>query len=255
MNNYFDSIGLIIAIIVAIILCGVAIYINLPKEEYVTIVYNGTAPDDWVLPKGVTDIDYMVVAGGPARNVADIGDRIVSNDDIIFMNMTVGVGGGGASSPPGPNDATSVSEDRISFRVPLDCKNPFIYAAGGGHKLPGDIVSVAHCDDKNIIYEEIMGEDGFSTYWRKVNSPDVSDVSPPGTNDPTNVSEDKISLPDCGKSYMTLIVPAFRGYKPVPGELISYAECWDTGIIYEEIMSDDGISTYWKKSELNNKFT
>jgi hypothetical protein len=34
---------------------------NVPQT---TIVFNGTAPVDWVKPKGISDINYTVISGG-----------------------------------------------------------------------------------------------------------------------------------------------------------------------------------------------
>ena len=145
---------------VAVFLCMtglicVVVYINLPSNDEPTIVaYNGSAPADWTIPKNVIDIDYMIAAGG-----------------LPPMNLTVGMGGWGISSPPGPNDATNVSEDRISFRVPPDCKNPSITNIFTGNYKPsvGQIISFVICDNGNVSYEEVMGDDGYNTYWRKVN--------------------------------------------------------------------------------------
>ena len=188
----------------------------------------------------------------------------MSSGDLIFIMILIGLGLVGIYliSPPIEdtyqityyNNSSSIMD--WTYPSGVSCID-FMLLAGDPHPL----VLTAACKEEinrgRNITPTISNKKDFvnnlSSNITHANAGGWGITTPKGSNDATNVSEEKISfkLP-CRNSSIIYTVPSFGGgYKlPAPGMVVSYANCVDTGVVYEEVVSADGITTYWRKSEI-----
>ena len=71
-----------------------------PEPEYITVVFNETGNHNWTVPKGVTEVEVLVVAGGgsSSERIAGGGGAggLIYNESYFVegtLNITVGAGG------------------------------------------------------------------------------------------------------------------------------------------------------------------